>query len=151
MKHLGWADRRVQEALEHADPLPPPALELYAHVLGAEHVWHTRLLGAPARVAVWPTLTLAECRRLADENLAAFTEFVAALGPGDLARGITYTNSAGQTFTSTIEDILLHVALHGHYHRGQVAMALRRAGAVPEPTDYIGWVRGVPAATRPAR
>jgi len=51
-------------------------------------------------------------------------------------------------FRSRVEDILLHVVLHGCYHRGQVAIALREAGAEPSATDFIAFVRGVPAATR---
>ena len=151
MIHLGWADRLVQESLERANPPAPAALELYAHVLGAEHVWHTRLTGTPARIAVWPTLDLAECRTLAAENLAALTALVAGLGPEEARRGITYKNSAGREFTSAVEDILLHVALHGAYHRGQIAMRLRQEGQVPEPTDFIAWARGAPTATRENR
>jgi uncharacterized damage-inducible protein DinB len=148
MVHLGWADRKVQEALERAAPVPPRILELYAHVLGAEHIWHARLVGEPAQVAVWPELSLADCRRLADENLARLTAFVAGLGPDDAARGVRYKNSVGQEFTSSIDDILLHVALHGAYHRGQIATGLRAAGLAPEPSDYIAWARGAPTATR---
>jgi uncharacterized damage-inducible protein DinB len=55
-------------------------------------------------------------------------------------------NSAGQAFTSTVEDILLHVCLHGQYHRGQVALLLREAGAAPATTDYIAFARGAPTA-----
>jgi uncharacterized damage-inducible protein DinB len=44
--------------------------------------------------------------------------------------------------------MLVHVALHGQYHRGQVALLLRASGFEPATTDYIAWTRGVPAATR---
>ena len=64
-----------------------------------------------------------------------------------LQRSIPYVNSAGRAFTSTLEDILLHVALHGAYHRGQVSIFVRDGGGIPAPTDYIGFARGVPAAT----
>ena len=37
--------------------------------------------------------------------------------------------------------------MHGSYHRGQVTMLVRDAGAEPQPTDYNRFVRGVPAAT----
>ena len=65
-----------------------------------------------------------------------------------LSRGSTYRNSAGNQFTSTLEDILTHVTLHGSYHRGQVASLIRSAGDTPSPTDYIFFARGAPAATR---
>jgi uncharacterized damage-inducible protein DinB len=44
--------------------------------------------------------------------------------------------------------MLTHVAMHGSYHRGQIAAALRAGGDIPSPTDYIAFVRGAPAATR---
>jgi uncharacterized damage-inducible protein DinB len=91
---------------------------------------------------------LEECAGLVQANQRELTAYVAALGPSDLPRGVTYKNSAGQEFTSTLEDILLHVCLHGSYHRGQIAWALRRGGGVPMPTDYIAFTRGAPAATR---
>ena len=61
---------------------------------------------------------------------------------------ITYRNRAGDQFTSTLDAILTHVALHGSYHRGQIAALLRGADQTPNPTDYIAFRRGAPAATR---
>ena len=146
--HLGWADAAVLKALEAAPAIAERWLELFGHVLGAEHTWLARLKGIAPHVAVWPVLSLAECRRLAEENEREFRAYVAALAPADRTRSIRYTNSAGQEFTSTVEDILLHVCLHGSYHRGQIASAMRAGGSVPAPTDYIGFIRGAPAATR---
>ncbi len=148
VSHLGWADRLAGDALKGAPSAPAHALEIFAHVLGAEHVWLARLRGEPASVAVWPALSVDECARLAAENHRALEAYVRELAPADLSRGVTYRNSAGDQFTSTVEDILLHVCLHGAYHRGQVAIAIRQSGAAPNPTDYIAFVRGAPAATR---
>ena len=72
-------------------------------------------------------------------------------GPA-LERVVAYTNTAGLSFENSIQDILLHVALHGQYHRGKVNLILRQAGHSPAPTDYIAYVRGTAAArTEPAR
>lgn len=146
--HLAWADDRVLAALRSATDPDPTCLELFAHVLAAEHVWLARLKGETPRHPVWPTLTLEECAGLVQSNQRELTAYVGGLAPDDPARGVTYKNSAGQEYTSTIEDILLHVCLHGSYHRGQIALALRMGGGVPMPTDYIAFVRGAPAATR---
>ncbi|MFL5508025.1 MAG: DinB family protein, partial [Gemmatimonadaceae bacterium] len=59
-----------------------------------------------------------------------------------------YKNSAGEQFTSSVENILTHVFMHGSYHRGQVASLVRAGGDTPSPTDYIFFTRGSPAATR---
>jgi uncharacterized damage-inducible protein DinB len=147
--HLAWADERALEALRAASPeAADDGRTLLAHILGAEHVWLARLEGRAASVAVWPMLSLDQCAELARENRAALRAYVARLTPADLARRVAYRNSAGHAFEDPIEDILLHVAMHGSYHRGQIAASLRAGGAVPQPTDYIAFIRGAPTATR---
>jgi uncharacterized damage-inducible protein DinB len=146
--HLRWADREVARSLRRAQAPPARALELYAHVLGAEHVWLARLRGERPAYPVWPTLTLDECGALADDTHKRLAEFVSSLSPSDLERAVPYTNSAGTSFRSRIDDVLTQVVMHGCYHRGQIALLVRDAGEEPQPTDYIGFVRGVPAATR---
>jgi uncharacterized damage-inducible protein DinB len=147
-KHLEWADARVLASLRGARNQQQRNLELFAHILGSEHNWLSRINGTAARVAIWPTLTLDECERLAAENVGAFNELVSGLTPELLQKPVTYKNSAGDQFTSTIEDMLTHVALHGAYHRGQIASSIRASGDTPNATDYIAFVRGAPAAIR---
>jgi uncharacterized damage-inducible protein DinB len=146
--HLRWADERVLQALRAAPAPPPPAVEIYAHVLGAEHVWLSRIRQEPTRVAIWPVLGLDECAALARENADGFDALLESLTPEDLGRSVSYRNSAGQEFSSIVWEMLLHAAMHGGYHRGQVALLLRQGGAEPLPTDYIAFLRGAPAATR---
>ncbi len=148
LDHMAWADGAVLEALKASASPDPAALELLGHVLGAEHVWLARLDGRPPTVAVWPKLGVAECTSVLARNRDGLLQSFGTLAPGDLTRTVHYRTSAGDEFDSSIGDILLHVCLHGAYHRGQVAWLLRRGGGVPPPTDYIGFVRGVPAATR---
>ncbi len=147
--HVRWADQRTLESL--ASGAPPKAIELYAHVLAAEHLWLSRIRRQQSKIAVWPSLTREECAKLARENGAGFAALLDKLDDQSLEREVAYTNSAGQSFTSRIDDILLHVCLHGSYHRGQVALLLRGANVPPAPTDYIAFVRGAPAATRPPK
>ena len=147
-QHLKWADARVLESLRSAQNPQKRGLELYSHILGSEHVWLSRIRETTKRVDVWPVLTLDECESIGRENVVAFTELLSRLTADLLEKRITYRNSAGDQFTSTIEDILTHIAMHGSYHRGQIAASLRAGGDSPSPTDYIAFVRGAPAATR---
>ena len=145
-RHMAWADTRVLESLRRSSGEPPQALRIYAHVLGAEHVWLARLRQDEATVPVWPKVDVDSCARLAEASAREVGRFVSDLKEGDLEREIPYTNSTGQTFRSKIQDILLHLFLHGAYHRGQVALLIRGQGGEPEATDYIAFVRGTPAA-----
>jgi uncharacterized damage-inducible protein DinB len=149
LDHLEWADRRVLDSLRAMTHPDARALDLYAHVLGTEHTWISRIHERAPREKVWPQLTLAAAASLAAENAAALRAILASHGPGEMQRKVSYSNSAGLAFESTAEDMLLQVVLHGCYHRGQVAMVVRGAGAEPAPTDYIAFVRGVPAAVTP--
>ncbi len=146
--HIAWADNRILEALRHAGDASPRALEIFAHVLGSEHVWLTRMLGTSARVAVWPAYDVDQCAELAAANHEAAAAFLDSLDDESVERSVHYRNSAGAAFDSKLSDILMHMALHGAYHRGQVNLLLRGAGAEPMPTDYIALSRGAPAATR---
>ena len=147
-KHVAWADARVLDSLRAAHAVLKKDLDLYSHILGSEHVWLSRIRGTTAQVAVWPTLTLDEAERLASQNITAFNEVISGLTEEGRETPITYRNSAGEQFTSMLEDILTHVSLHGAYHRGQIAASIRAGGDVPNPTDYIAFARGSPTATR---
>lgn len=146
--HLDWADARVLSSLRRSAAPPAESLNVYAHIIAAEHVWLARIGGIQQRVAVWPELTLDECSDLSARNSQGLRMILRSASSSRLAEPITYRNSAGAEFTSALDDILLHVALHGMYHRGQIATSLRKSGSVPIATDYIAYVReGVAAAT----
>jgi uncharacterized damage-inducible protein DinB len=149
-EHLEWADANARDAvatLPRGAPEAASALRIFAHVVGADHVWLARLRGVPAELPVWPQLDLELATELATRGAGELRRYVAdVMERGELAREIEYTNSAGQHFRGRIDDILTHVALHGAYHRGQIAMLVRQGGGEPASTDYIAFVRGVPAA-----
>ncbi|MEO5579257.1 MAG: DinB family protein [Gemmatimonadaceae bacterium] len=139
--HLEWADARVLASLRRSTAPPAESLNVYAHIIAAEHVWLARISGLQQRVTIWPELSLDEGADLAKRNIQGFRMVLRDKSAERLEEPITYRNSAGLEFTSTLDDILLHVALHGMYHRGQIATALRKSGSVPIPTDYIAFVR----------
>jgi uncharacterized damage-inducible protein DinB len=150
--HLVWADGRVLDSLRAMSHPDQRALDLYAHILGAEHTWLSRILERAPREKIWPDITVERAAALAAENAAGLRALVESSSADELQRKVAYTNSAGLAFESTVEDMLLQVFLHGCYHRGQVALVVRGAGGEPSPTDYIAFVRGAPAAvTLPPR
>ena len=87
---------------------------------------------------VWPQLTLDECEA---QTRVLLVEWIRTLHEEDLSRRVDYTNSQGERWNNTIEDILTHVVLHGTYHRGQIATIVRQSGETPAYTDYIHAVR----------
>jgi uncharacterized damage-inducible protein DinB len=142
--HLEWANERVAAGLAASPGSDPRALEYFAHIVGTEHRWLTRIDGRTPAHAIWPTLSVERCAELAGQNVRELREAL----DGDIARVVAYRNSAGLDFRSSVEDILTHVTLHGAYHRGQVSLLVRQGGGEPVPTDFIAFVRGVAAATQ---
>jgi len=136
-----WANRECLRAMREAKPLPETALGRMAHILSAEKLWLERLRQQKQSLPVWPTSTIEECEVLADEMGVAWRGFLSELGPGELERKIEYRNSKGEPWSNRVEDVLMHVIMHSAYHRGQVALEMRTAGATPAYTDFIHAVR----------
>lgn len=137
--HDWWAHEQLIAELQR---MPPDAetLRLLAHVIATEHLWLSRIDSVQPRVAVWPALTLHEIVALETENRGRIRELVRQ--PDDSRdQRVHYRNTAGNAFDNTVGEILTHVAMHGHYHRGQIARVMRTAGREPVYTDYIGFVR----------
>ena len=147
--HSAWADAALLEALTQGSSVPAEAWREYAHILAAEAVWLARLDRQPPSVPVWATLTSSEVAALRGSVVAGYNAYLARLDAASLLESITYRTSTGQEFTSVVHDVLVHVALHGQYHRGKINLLLRQGHCEPGPVDYIGFVRGVPAAVTP--
>jgi uncharacterized damage-inducible protein DinB len=54
---------------------------------------------------------------------------------------MAYRNTKGEAFPYPLGEVLMHLVLHGAYHRGQVAFHLRSAGTQPPLTDYTKALR----------
>jgi uncharacterized damage-inducible protein DinB len=134
-----WANRETLKSLGQAIP-PPRSLKWMGHIIGAEFLWLARMEGETSELPVWPDLSLKECGKRLGEVSQLLTG-VAKAGPERLAGRISYTNSKGESWTSTVEEILTHLVIHSAYHRGQIAANVRAAGQTPAYTDYIHAVR----------
>jgi uncharacterized damage-inducible protein DinB len=147
LDHLAWADAQAVAALgtlPDDSPQRAQAARLYAHLAGAAHIWHARLERRAPEHPVWPELALPVAIGLSNASIAGLRTI--AGGDADaLARVVEYRTTSGQAFSNTAADILAHVALHGSYHRGQLAMLTRQGGGTPAATDYIAWVRSAGA------
>ena len=136
-----WADQRALGSLDEADA---DACRYFHHLLAAERVWLLRLRGeSSAGQAIWPDLTADEAREMADANREGYQRYLGGITEAELESVVAYTNQSGQRFRLMVADILTHVALHGAYHRGQIARARRQAGGEPVNTDFFIYVRNL--------
>lgn len=129
-----WANHETLRSLQQ--DTPPQSLKWMAHIVGAEYLWLARLRRQEADLAVWPELDLQACGARLSQLSRLWPEY---LGDADksFTDKIAYTNSRGEPWTNTVEEILTHVVIHSAYHRGQIASHVRASGGVPAYTDYI--------------
>jgi uncharacterized damage-inducible protein DinB len=136
-----WANREVLATLSAGTRPTAKPLQLLAHILSAEHLWLERIRKQPQSLPVWPDFTVDQCEVQIAELDLLWREFVGQLSPEGLSEKVTYKNSKGEPWTSTVEDILTHLVLHSAYHRGQIASQVRAGGEQPAYTDFIHAVR----------
>lgn len=137
-----WGNRRALGALRDSDAPPERAVRLFCHILAARQVWMARLTGTySAHLAIWPTFTLDECADLLEESRRTYRDYLRALELDRLEERIAYHNSKGMAFENSIAEILTHVAMHGTYHRGQIAQLLAMEDDTPPVTDFIQFLR----------
>lgn len=129
----------IQAASSQSDIVRP--LKVFAHILSAERLWLERLRQQIQTMPVWPESGIAQSQVQLAEVHRLWQAFLAGLSDGQLSQSTNYKNSKGEPWSSTVQDVLTHVLLHSAYHRGQIAILLREAGASPAYTDFIHAVR----------
>jgi uncharacterized damage-inducible protein DinB len=140
-KHVHWANQRILETLQNSE-VQKQANTLFSHILHAEDVWFTRLIGRDSsRLPIWAEVSLESCVEMVNQNHQNYSEFLSKLSNSELDREVSYKNSKGTEFRNTLRDILTHIALHGQYHRGQINQLLRIADIEPINVDFITFKR----------
>ena len=129
-----WANREEVRHLRSLSVPPHKAVKVLAHIVGTEWLFLGRLRGEKAAV-VWPDLTLDQ---IAEQIDRLHKEWPREFGREDV---VEYVNSKGEKWSSRADDILMHVIIHGGYHRGQIATIVRQSDETPAYTDYIHCVR----------
>ena len=136
-----WANREVFTALTSLSSPSGRSVQLLAHILSAEKLWFERLTLQPQSLPVWPDFGLPVCEVLHRELAGLWINYLRQMDESGLNQRVRYQNSKKESFDSRVEDILTHVAMHGTYHRGQIAADLRASGLTPPYTDFIHAVR----------
>ena len=105
-------------------------------MLATQIVWMSRITGNSSELAIWPDLSIHETETLMNENPKKLKNLISRKDTL-----ITYKNSRGEEFQNSVEEILMHLTIHGQHHRAQIAKLLRKAGTIPPGTDFIFFLR----------
>jgi uncharacterized damage-inducible protein DinB len=143
-----WADRGLCEAVAlNRDKLNDREkglmLQVLDHIHVVDRIFQHHLEGKPhqyraARSEAPPTFdVLAADMQEAGDWYAAY---VKRLSPDEFAEVVDFVFTTGKAARMTRAQILLHVCLHGAYHRGNAGAILQLKELVPGPdsiTDYL--------------
>jgi uncharacterized damage-inducible protein DinB len=149
-EYTRWADGRMFDALAKLSPEQwtkdlgsslKSARDTAVHLVSAQWVWLSRWTGTSPK-AMWDPAehpSPAPLRARSESLAAELAAFAAEQSEATLAAELAYTNLAGKPQSRALGGLMLHVANHSTYHRGQVTTLLRQLGATPIATDLVLW------------
>jgi uncharacterized damage-inducible protein DinB len=146
--YMLWADRQTLKSIRAVRPedLTRDAgvsfrslLGTMAHILGAEKLWMSRLLGHPDTFVLGPDdfPDLLSWITAWEENASGVEAFLAGLTDEQLAAPLAWTSLEGESHLRPLWQVILQMVNHSTYHRGQVASLLRQMGYPAEATDLV--------------
>ena len=144
ISYSGWASRRLLDA---ALALPEEQqrrefgvshkslLGTLEHIFFADRIWFARTVD-PSVLESEETLSIAWplLQKRWEDWAAALTEIV---------RVVDYKDLKGNSHSTPVWQIALHVVNHATLHRGQAMSLLRQSGVAPPPTDLIFYYREI--------
>lgn len=136
-----WANMEVWRKVEKCKEkeFPNKLKAVFSHLITAQKIWLARLQNVKVDIGVWDDIAPKDWKLALEKNYEKLQEFIDK--QENFSKMITYQNSKGDLFETSIEDILQHLLLHAAYHRGQIVMQLKTISIDLPTTDYIFYVR----------
>lgn len=136
-----WSNERLLEALAQVREPSEELLAIAAHIFAAIERWACRIDGStPPPDLGWGPLPVEAIRVRAagaQDHLAAILE---GLSEDGLHAPFESRNASGRVFEQRVDEVLLHVALHGAEHRGQCWLLIGQQGG-PTNAPEEAWYR----------
>jgi len=134
-----WAGREMFAGLAAVQHELPPAelrtaIRTLNHIHVVDRIFQAHLQGRPhgySGTNTNETPTLQALRDATAECDAWYEDYVATLTDEQRSETLRFTFTDGDAGAMTREEILLHVATHGGYHRGNVGQIFKSAGKAP--------------------
>ena len=144
-----WADRGLYDVVcENFERLPNEdasiVLRVLDHIHAVDRIFQHHLQGRPhtfkaPRSEQLPQLeTLANSTREADDWYASY---VGNLQQAELEQPLDFVFTSGTAARMRRSEIILHVCLHGTYHRGNAGILLQKNGIAPKNDGLADFLR----------
>jgi len=143
IRHKWWANTNLLSSIDRHPPAAEDAelRKLLHHILIANRYWLLLTLGQP--------FIDDQEKRIPESHVALVNQFrhteqieldwLSVATQAELDRQIQPRALPGVTVS--VAEAMTQVALHSQGHRSQCATRLRALGGIPEPMDFVLWVR----------
>lgn len=143
-----WADRGLHDAVnQNLDRLTSDdaviMLRILDHIHAVDRIFQHHLQGSPHTFHAPRSEELPKFQALADSVRDVddwYASYVSRLADDDLAQPVDFVFTSGKRARMRRGEIILHVCLHGTYHRGNAGMLLQLKGISPgrdSITDFL--------------
>jgi uncharacterized damage-inducible protein DinB len=133
LHHSSWANEAWIRFVSDACPSDEYLVTRLSHILHGERAWLRRVAGEEPDRDIWSPMTIPHLLEVHGDHRTV----IARLLGEDLGRVVSYRRFTGEAYQSSVNDILLHLVLHGSHHRGQMATHASAQGLRPINTDFI--------------
>jgi uncharacterized damage-inducible protein DinB len=143
-----WADRGLYDVVsQNFDRLTNEdasiMLRILDHIHVVDRIFQHHLQGLPHTFQAPRSAKMPELRALADSAREAddwYASYVGSLAENDFEQSVDFVFTSGKPARMRRGEIILHVCLHGNYHRGNAGAVLQLKGITPSRdaiTDFL--------------
>lgn len=148
IRYKQWADRGLYEVVTQTlDRLDTQDATIMVRVLDHIHVvdrvFQHHLQGLRHAFHAPRSDVMPDIRKLAEDAGKVddwYVSYVNALSPLDFDQPLDFLFTSGKPARMTRGEIILHICLHGTYHRGNAGLVLQKNGITPNNdrmTDFL--------------
>ncbi len=148
IRYKQWADRGLYEVVaQNIDRLNADDTTILQRVLDHIHVvdrvFQHHLQGLPHAFRAPRSGEMPDVRTLAEDSRGVddwYVSYVGSLSAPEFEQPVDFVFTNGTPARMTRSEIILHVCLHGTYHRGNAGIVLQKNGISPNAdrmTDYL--------------
>ena len=136
-----WSNDRLVVALNQLDEPSEELRGIAWHIFAAIENWSSRIDGSDPRVDLdWGARSVEEITALSGSAHAHITDILDRINQTALRAKFESQNDAGKRFVQRVDEVLLHLALHGAEHRGQCWLLIRHEGGTTDAPE-TAWYR----------
>jgi uncharacterized damage-inducible protein DinB len=143
-----WADRGLYDAVSRniarlSNEEASIMLRILDHIHAVDRIFQHHLQGLPHTYKAARSETVPDLQTLADSARAVddwYASYVGSLAEQDFEEPLDFVFTSGKPARMRRGEIILHVCLHGTYHRGNAGAVLQLKGLTPSRdsiTDFL--------------